>query len=506
MALSPFTLVIGTKSDALNGFNVIPNAPYEIRLRNTNGSSGALANIFSDSAGLVPITQTGATVDSRGSVTFYASAIPLNAQYNNGSVIVQPIDIGVTNQNLISFGRVIPFPTLAAAIQETNQAKIFDGAALNINERTSGNGGGAIWDVVLTSSVTPNSYDIQVSAANPDLSLVLRDGQQFGNQRLYRSNNGAHSYIRQDPNAWSDDVATRFYIEPTADAIAAGGTGGALKIFSVPFSDGGPFYQDFGLYYSRDQDGDEGYYEKGVFYINSKAVGVNNPDIAITFQDGLYYASKATLLPADSEGGNRAVTIFGKRNSTTAKFLDKCVQEISGWIGFDLGSSGLAWWGVLTEFSSKLNVVDSSDFTATDELNWSGNNQNVLQISKERTRIKASGGATILELLNAGLSQGLKVETRVVGRQATVSTGSFSVAGMNSAVLNFAGATTVTALTDGIAGQIITLIAGNANATIQHNATIRLKSGANYVLPSETGVSLCWSGLHSKWFEIATSA
>ena len=56
MALSPFTLVIGTKSDALNGFNVIPNAPYEIRLRNTNGSSGALANIFSDSAGLVPIT------------------------------------------------------------------------------------------------------------------------------------------------------------------------------------------------------------------------------------------------------------------------------------------------------------------------------------------------------------------------------------------------------------------------------------------------------------------
>ena len=161
---------------------------------------------------------------------------------------------------------------------------------------------------------------------------------------------------------------------------------------------------------------------------------------------------------------------------------------------------------MLTEFSSKLNVVDSSDFTATDELNWSGNNQNVLQISKERTRIKASGGATILELLNAGLSQGLKVETRVVGRQATVSTGSFSVAGMNSAVLNFAGATTVTALTDGIAGQIITLIAGNANATIQHNATIRLKSGANYVLPSETGVSLCWSGLHSKWFEIATSA
>ena len=98
MALSPYTLVIGTKSDALNGFNVIPNAPYEIRARNPNGSSGALVNIFSDSAGLVPITQTGATVDSRGSVTFYSNAIAINAQYNNGTPIIQPIDVGVTNE------------------------------------------------------------------------------------------------------------------------------------------------------------------------------------------------------------------------------------------------------------------------------------------------------------------------------------------------------------------------------------------------------------------------
>ncbi len=73
MALSPYTLIIGTKSD--DPFNVIPNAPYEIRHRDTaTGASLGLANIFSDPAGLVPITQTGATVNDRGTVVFYAEA------------------------------------------------------------------------------------------------------------------------------------------------------------------------------------------------------------------------------------------------------------------------------------------------------------------------------------------------------------------------------------------------------------------------------------------------
>ena len=167
MALSPFTLVIGTKSDTLNGFNVIPNAPYEIRHRNANGSSGALANIFSDSAGLVPITQTGAAVDSRGTATFYAEAIPLNAEYNNGSVIVQPIDSGISNQNFISLGRVIPFPTLANAIADTNKLKIFDGAVLDIK-------GLDTWDVVLLSSVAINDIDKFASTGLSTLALVQR--------------------------------------------------------------------------------------------------------------------------------------------------------------------------------------------------------------------------------------------------------------------------------------------------------------------------------------------
>ncbi|HHZ71386.1 MAG TPA: hypothetical protein EYN67_02045 [Flavobacteriales bacterium] len=173
MALSPYTLIIGTKSD--DPFNVIPNAPYEIRHRDTaTGASLGLANIFSDPAGLVPITQTGATVNDRGTVVFYAEAVPLNAEYNNGTSIVQPIDVGVSNQTLIDLGRVIPFDILQDAIDENNTAKIFNGAALNLKERTTGNGGGAMWDVVLASSVTPNTFNIVQCVGIPTLALVLR--------------------------------------------------------------------------------------------------------------------------------------------------------------------------------------------------------------------------------------------------------------------------------------------------------------------------------------------
>lgn len=50
---------------------------------------------------------------------------------------------------------------------------IVEGDLLNLKERTSGNGGGAQWSVVLTSSVTPNTFNIVVSVAQPTLSLVL---------------------------------------------------------------------------------------------------------------------------------------------------------------------------------------------------------------------------------------------------------------------------------------------------------------------------------------------
>lgn len=63
------------------------------------------------------------------------------------------------------------FDTLAAAVASP---LLFDGATVNIAERTTGNGGGAVWDVVLASTVTTNSSHIIQCTGVITLALVLR--------------------------------------------------------------------------------------------------------------------------------------------------------------------------------------------------------------------------------------------------------------------------------------------------------------------------------------------
>lgn len=76
----------------------------------------------------------------------------------------QPLIFGET-----SF--VYSFETLDAAL---NDSVIVEGSAVDLRERILGGGGGALWDLVLTSSVTPNGFNIVQSIASPTLSLVLR--------------------------------------------------------------------------------------------------------------------------------------------------------------------------------------------------------------------------------------------------------------------------------------------------------------------------------------------
>lgn len=65
---------------------------------------------------------------------------------------------------------VLKFDTLSQAIANTG---LEVGYTLQTVERTSGNGGGASWCVVLTSTVTPNGFDIVQSISIPTLSLQL---------------------------------------------------------------------------------------------------------------------------------------------------------------------------------------------------------------------------------------------------------------------------------------------------------------------------------------------
>ena len=95
MALAPYIVTVITKQDA--PFNVVPNAPIEIRSRLSNGTSGGLSLIYSDQAGASPITQAGATADSNGQFVFYAEASEYNAVYQSQTV---PVDMGLTPSTL----------------------------------------------------------------------------------------------------------------------------------------------------------------------------------------------------------------------------------------------------------------------------------------------------------------------------------------------------------------------------------------------------------------------
>tara|TARA_R100000951_G_scaffold113374_1_gene115239 strand:- start:279 stop:2411 length:2133 start_codon:yes stop_codon:yes gene_type:complete len=114
MALAPYKVTVITKED--NPYNVIPNAPIEIRARLANGTSGGLSLIYSDSEGASPITQTGATADANGEFVFYAEAAEYNAIYQ---AKVVPVDVGITPATLSTalindLSQAYEFPTVAA--------------------------------------------------------------------------------------------------------------------------------------------------------------------------------------------------------------------------------------------------------------------------------------------------------------------------------------------------------------------------------------------------------
>ena len=65
------------------------------------------------------------------------------------------------------------FETLAEAV---NSTKLTEGLMFRVKERETGKGGGALWRVVLASSVTPNDIHIMPTAVVA-LAAVLVTGQ-----------------------------------------------------------------------------------------------------------------------------------------------------------------------------------------------------------------------------------------------------------------------------------------------------------------------------------------
>jgi len=178
--LSAFTVTIITKTDSPD--NVLPNAPLEIRNRLANGTSGTLASIFSDAAGAFPITQTGATTDSLGQFTFYASPAPYNAVFdNNGTPVISAIDVGLTT---VSF---------ASAIDRLNPATVaimIDDIALDIGDiattqgyLASGDGGDNKYEIVASGTGAADGgrfINLTTHQAKGLFPTGIKNNKQFG--------------------------------------------------------------------------------------------------------------------------------------------------------------------------------------------------------------------------------------------------------------------------------------------------------------------------------------
>ena len=124
------------------------------------------------------ITINGTSVSLGGSIAVDGAVTSLATNGTSGeatliSGVLNIPNYGASTETYIQVSRnfIHKEQTLSDAVLSVN---ILQGDSINVAERTTGNGGGAMWDVVLSSSVTENSYNIVQCTGIPTLSLVLR--------------------------------------------------------------------------------------------------------------------------------------------------------------------------------------------------------------------------------------------------------------------------------------------------------------------------------------------
>jgi hypothetical protein len=136
--------------------------------------------IYSDSTGTslgtsVTLNSTGSPESSGGTpvALFFDTTINYKIVLKNsaGTAISPTIDPYTVAGGVAAAYSGKNYATLALAVAATD---IQDGDVLNIAERTTGNGGGGFWDVVLSSTVTENTYNIVQCTGVATLSLALR--------------------------------------------------------------------------------------------------------------------------------------------------------------------------------------------------------------------------------------------------------------------------------------------------------------------------------------------
>ncbi|MDG1995137.1 MAG: hypothetical protein P8J14_01470, partial [Emcibacteraceae bacterium] len=167
----------------LNGDNIVVSTKEEDQLL-VDGQTTVVFNKLTTIGGAIYVS--GDDVD-RGRlynpVDF--SIVDINTIELTNSYPASTVITLVQNEGAAETGnnrRVRDFSNLADAVANVG---LKAGDSCNLQERTTGNGGGAMWDAVLASSVTINTFNIVQCTGVPTLALVLRvsdvvNVQQFG--------------------------------------------------------------------------------------------------------------------------------------------------------------------------------------------------------------------------------------------------------------------------------------------------------------------------------------
>ena len=198
MALSRFVLPF---TDV--GRGIKPSSGAKLFFYATGTGTSTPASTFSDSAGNTPNTNPvisdangvfpnifmsgmfNVVLKDSNDVQVW-SADPVNGIPSTGTGFDQvPLNSDINTKFVVNFN------TLLDAVGST---LLVDGQSVNLKERTTGNFGGAIWDVVLASTVTPNIYSIVESTGIPALALVLRLGNEIDLIALGASPNATGSH------------------------------------------------------------------------------------------------------------------------------------------------------------------------------------------------------------------------------------------------------------------------------------------------------------------------
>ena len=158
--------------------NAGAGVPVTVRLNSTQ----ALVSIFDlDEVAIANPT----TTDSKGNYAFKTTDGVYDIIISEGTsdeVVLEKVQISEFLGLINDLSQAYEFATLDAAVNSLITFPV--GKVIHLKERTAGDGGGATWDVVLASTVIPNTYNIVQCVGNITLALVLRvvtaNALQFG--------------------------------------------------------------------------------------------------------------------------------------------------------------------------------------------------------------------------------------------------------------------------------------------------------------------------------------